>query len=323
MNKFNRFFIIISLIFIISGGGVCFADVGEYLFNNGVEEFQQGNFDKSVYWFSRFIKQESSSAKAYKNRGVAYMWLKDYDKAIKDLNTVISIDSEVEGVYKNLGAAWHYKGNYKKAISYYDVEILKNSNDYSTYFNRAVKQYKKALADFSKVIALKPGEIEALSYQGNIYFKLGEIRKAELIFERVLEVDPQNKNAEIKLAEIKLKGKSNKSVNKLENNGKKTIKEKSIKKQIAEKQAGNVNTTFSVQVSASHNRAYAVLDMKKLKQIGHKGIILELKDKKKRTWYLARITGFKSKKEAQKICQTLNNKKIFESNPIVRPSGDF
>ncbi len=206
MYKIKISFIIAPIILILFTSFTN-AESGNTLFSNGIKEFQQGNFQKAVDWFTMYIDQDALNAKIYKNRAVAYMGLQYYDSAINDLKKAIELDPELEGLHSNIGAAWHYKKEYRKAISHYDIEISKRPKIYSTYFNRAISKtqlndYQGALNDLSVVLELKPDNYWALAYRGDIYGKLKKMKTAKSAYEKAIKLDPNNNYAKNKLAKL-------------------------------------------------------------------------------------------------------------------------
>lgn len=72
-----------------------------------------------------------------------------------------------------------------------------DSSNYLTYFKRgtvyfALGKAKFALADFTKVLELKPDFTAARVQRGTVHLKLGEYDEAEIDLYNVLQIDPYN-----------------------------------------------------------------------------------------------------------------------------------
>lgn len=97
-----------------------------------------------------------------------------FEKCIKEGN--LSQKSLVS-TYRNMGIAYKNNKQYKEAVSYYNKAIkLNNTNPWVDYVNRGNAwdesgNNKKALADYSEALKLKPQYGEALYNRGIMYEK--------------------------------------------------------------------------------------------------------------------------------------------------------
>jgi len=124
--------------------------IGDDYFNLGVFQAKQGNYEKSIYFFSKAIQENPNDAEAYysraysqqmiggkevnvisdyskslelhindyeayMNRGVAYMKIKNYSKAISDYEKSIEIKSDYALAYANLGNVYKLKNDNENA----------------------------------------------------------------------------------------------------------------------------------------------------------------------------------------------------------------
>ena len=65
--------------------------------------------------YSKAIKINPKFAKAYNNRGIAYIWKKQYDLAIADFNKAIELDPKNGKAYNNRAIVYSYQGETDKA----------------------------------------------------------------------------------------------------------------------------------------------------------------------------------------------------------------
>jgi tetratricopeptide (TPR) repeat protein len=67
----------------------------------------------------------ASEAKAYNNRGLAYVAKSEYDLAIADCTQAIRLDPKLSAAFKCRGAAYFAKNEYDRAIAAYtDAKVL-------------------------------------------------------------------------------------------------------------------------------------------------------------------------------------------------------
>ena len=93
----------------------------------------------------------------------------------------------LKGIHSNLGVAWYCKKDFAKTIENYSVELKRNPEKYSLFFNRALcyaelGQNEKALEDVSRTLELKPDFTLTLCFKDDILIRLDraeQTKKAE------------------------------------------------------------------------------------------------------------------------------------------------
>jgi tetratricopeptide (TPR) repeat protein len=63
-------------------------------FDKGVEDYNNGSYDKAIEWFTKSIELDPEYANAYYNRGIAYDKKGLYDEAIKDREKARELNPE-------------------------------------------------------------------------------------------------------------------------------------------------------------------------------------------------------------------------------------
>lgn len=125
----------------------------------------------SITLWNDVLSKETSSPKAFNNRGDAYNIAKNYELAIEDLNKSIKLKYDYPDALYNRGLSYYYLKNYDQAIADYTSAIKYNPSLAVAYFNRsgtyyALQKYQLALDDALKSDALgkevDPKYIEAL-----------------------------------------------------------------------------------------------------------------------------------------------------------------
>jgi len=99
--------------------------------------------------------------------------------------------------YTNRGGAYYVKGEVDRAIADYTKAIALDPNDATAYNNRGLAygrkgEYDRAVADYAKALALDPNVALAYTNRGVSYDKKGEYDRAIADFSKVREIDPSD-----------------------------------------------------------------------------------------------------------------------------------
>ena len=87
---------------------------------------------------------------------------------------------------------------YNEAISYFNAAIALDSSYADSFYHRGICyiymfQPQKAIADYTKAIALQPNFIAAYQERASIYYAVGEYDLGLKDINFVLQLDPKNK----------------------------------------------------------------------------------------------------------------------------------
>jgi caspase domain-containing protein/tetratricopeptide repeat protein len=91
-------------------------------------------------------------------------------------------------------------GKYPEALSHYNAILKDNSNDTNALFFKGqtliqMKRFKEAMTCFQLILDLKADrkeKIRALHGKGVVYYRLGEIKKSNQTYEKVISLDENN-----------------------------------------------------------------------------------------------------------------------------------
>ena len=88
----------------------------EEFFEQGKKYSLVDDADQAIDNYSKAIKINPKFAKAYNNRGIAYIWKKQYDLAVADFNQAIKLDPKNGKAYNNRAIVYSYQGDNTKAL---------------------------------------------------------------------------------------------------------------------------------------------------------------------------------------------------------------
>ena len=178
-----------------SRGGTVIVWTPEVLLEQGIEAFNNGNFDLAIEKYTEAIRMaielgDNNYAVGYVNRGNAYIQKGEYDKSIDEYNIAIRLDPYYFLAYFNRGLVY-----------------------------RQLSRLHEAIKDFSQTIEIEPSFIHAYFERGRIYFDFvisndkDDLEQIIKNWETVLLLDPNfyrapfiKQNLEIVRSELELLG---------------------------------------------------------------------------------------------------------------------
>ncbi|RZK31122.1 MAG: tetratricopeptide repeat protein [Hymenobacter sp.] len=148
---------------------------------------------KAIRLFTRAIRQDSTSAKAYWRRGDEYYRLKKYPLALADLNKSLQVDSAFSygQVIADRGQTHEMMGNYAAAIRDFtraiayaaakDPDLPQGLEQY--YYHRGRTNLKDrdttcALLDLASALRYYPKHYEARTLRARVYCRQGKYQAA-------------------------------------------------------------------------------------------------------------------------------------------------
>ena len=115
------------------------------------------NTDRIILGCSALIESgqetNTSVAKAFDNRGVAYMRKGDYDRAIRDYDDALRLNPNSANAFYNRGLTNRLKGDYDHAIQDYNQALRLKPGDADSFYGRSLAyahngDYLRAAADY-------------------------------------------------------------------------------------------------------------------------------------------------------------------------------
>jgi len=100
----------------------------------------------------------------------------------------------------NVGMNLLARGSYSDALTHFHAAVDADPSNYMSYYKRAtvymaLSRSKPALADFDKILQLKPDFIKARQQRGSLLVKMGRLSEAHIDLENVVRHEPSNAEA--------------------------------------------------------------------------------------------------------------------------------
>ena len=171
-------FVITTLLFFAMVS--CSAGKAKASLQNGIQQFDQGNYDEAIQELTEAISLNPKLAEAYAYRARAYYYIGYPDEGLNDANNAIRIEPQLAMGYLARGNNYYVLGiddwdNYDLAIADYTEAIRLDPNLVAAYYYRGnlYHQYKsdfdRAITDYSEAIRLDPNYVDAYSNRGDLY----------------------------------------------------------------------------------------------------------------------------------------------------------
>ncbi|WP_301409624.1 tetratricopeptide repeat protein [Borreliella tanukii] len=205
----------------------------------GIIRFKLKKYEHSIESFDQAIRLDPKHKKAHNNKGIALMMLNQNKKAIESFEKAIQIDKNYDTAYYQKGIAEEKNGDMQQAFesfkNAYNIDKklnyalkagivsnnlgnFKKSEEYLSFFNDNTKNpneiaiYNLSIAKFennkleesleaiNKAINLNPEKNEYLYLKASINLKNKNYQNAILLYNLVIEKNPENTSAYINLA---------------------------------------------------------------------------------------------------------------------------
>lgn len=165
--------------------------------------FQKNNSNQALLDYKKALELQPSGivyfriAQIYHGKNHLQSALENYEKSIL-------LDSSIQDIFYFRGSVNLGLKNYDKAIQDFTTAINLSPNDYNNLFYRAITyekigQTQKAITDYTKAINISSQNYEAFFNRGKLYLKLNQHNKAVEDFKNAIQLNPEIKNKSYKL----------------------------------------------------------------------------------------------------------------------------
>jgi tetratricopeptide (TPR) repeat protein len=181
---------------------------GELDYVLGKAYYQKGEYyaDLSVQYMVSSVDKEFLGQDTYEYLGFAYNTLGEYDRSIEFLLRA-SETNPSDLLYLALAQTYYQTGDRVAAEECLDRAVNMSSDTALIQKARAMlgdiylqgREYLKAEAQYLKIIEMNPQNADANFYLGEIYFTMGDPIKARASWRRAVRIDPNHFGAKTRL----------------------------------------------------------------------------------------------------------------------------
>ena len=125
-----------------------------------------GKFSEEIFWANKAIEISPKFSNGYINLGNGYAGQGNISKAENSFKEALELDSTSPYPYYSLGVIEETKKDFNSAVIYYEKSVSLNPKFENGYFNLAaayatLKNFKKANENILKVLELNPNDKDA------------------------------------------------------------------------------------------------------------------------------------------------------------------
>lgn len=109
---------------------------GEWLWTGQgwVQKSKVTPLDEAASYYAEHLRNHPTSAWAYRNRAMAWLYKGELENALKDYSEAIRLDPRDSITYTDRGMAWYYKGEFDNALNDY-TEAVRLDPQYGGGYN--------------------------------------------------------------------------------------------------------------------------------------------------------------------------------------------
>jgi len=163
--------------------------------------YYQGNMESPIFYYKKALDLNPSLSVLYNNLGYVYLARNFLDKAIEQFQKGLAITPNYAILHRGLAEVYVAKGDYDQAAKFYESAIRLNPGLRDAYFglanlrNRrgqdAQAEFKRVIISYQEVIKINPNNAEAHQMLANVYENQGELEKAIIYRQKVIELLPE------------------------------------------------------------------------------------------------------------------------------------
>jgi tetratricopeptide (TPR) repeat protein len=173
----------------------------------GDQYFQQQDYQSALFNYKYAISLKPDDLNALLAYTDTLVQMEEIEQAIQQFNKIIALYPTHADAYNNLGCIYYKQGKLEKAEENFKkaIELCTDNNNFMKNLGDLYLQQKKysdAISIFNNINLKYPQDIESLLSLGECYLNLGEKEVAQIYYQRILLIDPQNYVAKEKLKTI-------------------------------------------------------------------------------------------------------------------------
>lgn len=171
------------------------------LIDQGIQYERQNQLDKAIEIYRQVLEKDKANLLVKIRLAKILSWKNQFDEALVLLNEVLQDDPYQSEALFRKAQILSWQGSYRDAIATYQTYLLKEPDDPEALMGIArvsfwSEEHEKAITYFNKAIGAGANEIDARLDLGKVYLAINKKEEAKEQFERILEINPENQDAE-------------------------------------------------------------------------------------------------------------------------------
>jgi tetratricopeptide (TPR) repeat protein len=172
-------------------------DSEECLRPSGVERDARQRIEACTRAIESAELSQENLARAYNNRGLAYVADGDVERAIADFDKSLELHPGYINALMDRGMANGMKGDHERAVADFSTAIRQNPDSADAYNGRCYSlalmgDAAAALADCNRALALAPNTPYILDSRAYAFLRAADFRRALADYDLILQLEPKN-----------------------------------------------------------------------------------------------------------------------------------
>jgi tetratricopeptide (TPR) repeat protein len=170
---------------------------GNNMYDNAYRNYTAGNFEEAIKYYTEYLKSNTTSDRAFYERGMCYESVRRIDDALRDYNSAINIKPFYSLYFISRGYAYIKNGLPLNALDDFTTAIRNDPSNPEAYWGRfnAYADLEKldfALRDINSAINLNTDNALYYYIRAVVYSKLNDTAKFYDDLERIINYYPSS-----------------------------------------------------------------------------------------------------------------------------------
>jgi tetratricopeptide (TPR) repeat protein len=180
MGFLNKIILFITIFFF---SNTLFAQTADEYYQLASDKYSSEDYEEAMSYVEKVLNIDINYANAYYLKGLIMLQTQDYKSAIIEINKAIKLDPDEETFYFGRATYKEYVQDYLGAKEDYDQVIRINPNYENVYYKKAYALYKlmlynEAMVEVNNAIKINPNDADSYSMRGLVKFSLKDLRGA-------------------------------------------------------------------------------------------------------------------------------------------------
>ncbi len=179
----------------------------ETLYNQSLDLYDRGRYDKALKTLRKAIKQKPDLAIVHYTQGLCHEKLGDLESAKKAFQTCLQYDPQDQDCLYNLARILYNQQELETAMAYaeYADSLVEDPGDDQIAYllgliYEEIGDHPLAIAAYKKSLAINPEQIIAGLFLGKLYLQLQQVDEAIDLLRQLAESDPGHLEVNYELA---------------------------------------------------------------------------------------------------------------------------
>lgn len=166
----------------------------------GKSYYYRTNYESAMKYLNNALRLDKNLTDAYFWKAYIYWEMGDKEKAISNMQTAVQADPRNEQGFVKL-AEWHFVDSNDLAIDYYSTALNIDSSKATTwqgrgnYYHTIKQDFAQARKDYLRALQVDSVHEQTIFNLATLELETGEYKQAEKLYKQLSKLNTQSKNA--------------------------------------------------------------------------------------------------------------------------------